>query len=54
VKRIVDDMYKKVRELLTGNQDRLKALAAALLQKETIEGGEIRKILGLPEKKAQA
>jgi len=54
VKRIVDDMHKKVRELLTGNQERLKTLAVALLEKETIEGGEIRTILGLPEKKAQA
>src|SRR5574341_13833 len=39
VKRIVDDMHKKVRELLTGNQERLKTLAVALLEKETIEGG---------------
>jgi cell division protease FtsH len=53
VKRLVDDSYDKVRGLLSGNQDRLKTLAAALLEKETIEGDEIRKILGLPEKKEQ-
>jgi cell division protease FtsH len=53
VKRLVDDAYKKVREALTANQDKLKKLAAALLEKETIEGDEIRKILGLPEKKEQ-
>jgi cell division protease FtsH len=53
VKRLVDDAYKKVREVLTANQDKLKTLAAALLEKETIEGDEIRKILGLPEKKEQ-
>jgi cell division protease FtsH len=53
VKRLVDDSYGKVRELLSGNQDRLKILAGALLEKETIEGDEIRKILGLPEKKEQ-
>jgi len=53
VKRLVDDAYKKVREMLTANQDRLKTLAVALLEKETIEGDEIRKILGLPEKKEQ-
>jgi cell division protease FtsH len=53
VKRLVDDSYEKVRGLLSGNQERLKTLAAALLEKETIEGDEIRKILGLPEKKAQ-
>ncbi len=53
VKRLVDDAYENVRGLLSGNQDRLKTLAAALLEKETIEGDEIRKILGLPEKKEQ-
>jgi cell division protease FtsH len=53
VKRLVDDSYGKVRELLSGNQDRLKNLATVLLEKETIEGDEIRKILGLPEKKEQ-
>jgi cell division protease FtsH len=54
VKRLVDDSYSKVRELLSGNQDRLKTLATALLEKETIEGDEIRTLLGLPEKKGQA
>ena len=53
VKRLVDDSYSKVRELLSGNQDRLKTLATVLLEKETIEGDEVRKILGLPEKKEQ-
>jgi cell division protease FtsH len=54
VKRLVDDSYSKVRELLSGNQAGLKTLATALLEKETIEGDEIRTILGLPEKKEQA
>lgn len=54
VKRLVDDSYRKVHELLSGNQDRLRILAAALMEKETIEGDEIRKILGLPEKKEPA
>jgi cell division protease FtsH len=53
VKRLVDDAYGKVRELLSANQDKLKLLSVALLEKETIEGDEIRKILGLPEKKGE-
>jgi len=53
VKRLVDDAYGKVRELLSANQDKLKVLSVALLEKETIEGDEIRKILGLPEKKGE-
>jgi len=54
VKRLVDDAYKKVLDVLRANQNKLKILAAALLEKETIEGDEIRKTLGLPEKKEQA
>ncbi len=51
VKRIVDAAYKKVQKLLKSNQSNLKTLAAALLEKETIEGEEIRNILRLPGKK---
>lgn len=51
VKRLVDASYKKVQRMLKANQNRLKTLAAALLEKETIEGDEIRKILRLPKKK---
>jgi cell division protease FtsH len=54
VKRLVDGAYQKVQELLGANKDKLKVLAIALLEKETIEGEEIRKIMGLPEKKLQA
>jgi cell division protease FtsH len=53
VKRLIDEAYHKVQETLAANQDKLRALAAVLLEKETIEGEEIRKILGLPEKKTQ-
>ena len=53
VKRLIDDTYKKAQGLLGANQDKLRMLAAALLEKETIEGEEIRRILGLPEKKEQ-
>ncbi len=53
VKRLIDAAYKKVQEMLKANQDKLKHLAAVLLEKETVEGGDIRKILGLPEKKGE-
>jgi cell division protease FtsH len=54
VKKLVDGSYAKAKELLTANQEKLRTLAAALLEKETLEGGEIRKILELPEKKKEA
>ncbi len=54
VKKLVDESYAKVKELLTANQEKLRTLAAVLLEKETLEGEEIRQILGLPEKKKEA
>ena len=54
VKKLIDASYLKVKEMLTKNQDRLRDLAKALLEKETLEGEEVRKILGLPEKKKEA
>ena len=45
VKRLIDEAYRKVKETLTANEEKLKTLALALLDKETIEGEEIRKIL---------
>jgi len=53
VKRLIDASYKKVQEMLKTNQDKLKQLAVVLLEKETVEGDDIRKILGLPEKKGE-
>jgi cell division protease FtsH len=50
-KRLIDEAYRKVQVMLAANEDKLRSLADVLLQKETIEGDEIRRILGLPEKK---
>ena len=52
VKRLIDEAYRKVKETLTANEEKLKTLALALLDKETIEGEEIRKILGIEKQKA--
>jgi cell division protease FtsH len=53
VKGLIDSAHVKVREIISGNQDKLKTLAIVLLEKETIEGEEVRRILGLPEKKSE-
>ncbi len=52
VKGLIDEAYQKVRKTLSANQDKLKLLAAELLEKETIEGDEIRRILGIEKGKA--
>jgi cell division protease FtsH len=53
VKRLIDEAYVTVKTTLTANQDKLRTLAAVLLEKETVEGEEVRKLLGLPEKKKE-
>ena len=53
VKRLIDNAYATSSKILSGNQDKLKTLAVVLLEKETIEGDEVRRILGLPEKKSE-
>ena len=54
VRQLIDGSYAKVKEMLTQNRERLGSLAKVLLEKETLEGEEIRKVLGLPEKKKEA
>jgi cell division protease FtsH len=45
VKRIVDETEARVRELLTQGNGRLKAIAQRLLDKEVLEGEELRQLL---------
>jgi cell division protease FtsH len=54
VRKLIDGAYAKVKDLLTVNQERLRSLAKVLLEKETLEGEEIRSVLGLTEKKKEA
>jgi cell division protease FtsH len=48
VRRIVDDSYDEVMGLLTEHRERLEALAAALLEKETLDGADAYAAAGLP------
>ena len=41
VRRIVDEAYGTARAILTGNLDRLHAMAAALMQYETLDADQI-------------
>lgn len=53
VRRIIDESYRKVRDMLSTDQERLRSLASVLLEKETLEGDEIRRILGIEKKQAK-
>jgi cell division protease FtsH len=50
VKKIIDDSYQKARSLLEQNRDKLKLLSNALLEKEVLDGEEVKKLLGIEKK----
>jgi cell division protease FtsH len=50
VRRIVDDSYREVIDLLTENRDKLDALAAALLEHETLDEDDAYAAAGVAHK----
>jgi cell division protease FtsH len=50
IKKIVDESYGKAKTLLQENQEKLKALAVALLEKEVLGGEEVKRLLGIEKK----
>lgn len=47
IKRIVDNCYTRAKEELSKNKDRLERLATVLLEKEVMDGEEVRRIVGI-------
>jgi len=47
IRSIVDECYDEARKLLTENKDKLQILAEALLEKEVLDGEEVKRIVGL-------
>ncbi|MHB8377847.1 MAG: ATP-dependent zinc metalloprotease FtsH [Dehalococcoidia bacterium] len=45
VRRLVDHAYQTARQIITGNKDRMDKLVSILLEEETIEGDDLRRIL---------
>ncbi|MDD4899641.1 MAG: ATP-dependent zinc metalloprotease FtsH [Candidatus Omnitrophica bacterium] len=50
VKRIIDDSYVSAKDLLSKNIDKLKVLSNALLEKEVLDGEEVKKLVGIEKK----
>ena len=48
VRRIVDECYEKAKRILTENRDKLERVATALLEKESLESGELTFLLEAP------
>jgi cell division protease FtsH len=47
VKKVIDEAYSTAKELLQQNTDKLKALSEALLEKEVLDGEELKRVTGL-------
>ena len=47
IKRIIDEAYVRAKDELTRHGEQLKALAAALLEKEVLDAEEVRSIVGI-------
>jgi cell division protease FtsH len=47
VKRLVDESYLKARTVLQQNLDKLNILSNALLEKEVLDGEEVKRLLGI-------
>jgi cell division protease FtsH len=50
VKKIASESYTKAKEILQQNMDKLKLLSNALLEKEVLDGEEVKKLLGIQKK----
>jgi len=50
VKKIIDTAYAKAKNLLLENKDKLMLLANTLLEKEVLDGEEVKKLLGIEKK----
>jgi cell division protease FtsH len=53
VKHVIDDSYQKAKALLQHHLDKLKILSTALLEKEVLNGEEVKKLLGIEKNTIQ-
>ncbi len=49
VKRVMDECYARARDLLTQHKEKISLLARTLLEREVIDGHEVKELLGLAE-----
>jgi cell division protease FtsH len=54
IRRLVDACYLRARQELSEHRAKLDAVANALLEKEVLDGEEVRRIAGIPAAAAQA
>ncbi len=50
VKKIIEESYAKAKEILRQNNDKLKMLSNALLEKEVMDGEAVKQLIGIEKK----
>jgi cell division protease FtsH len=50
VRKIIDEAYAKAKSLLQENIEKLKVLNNALLEKEVLDGDEVKRLTGIEKK----
>ena len=50
VKHIIDNCYARAEKLIKDNQEKLKILSGALLEKEVLNAEEVKRMLGIEKK----
>ncbi|HOB31790.1 MAG TPA: cell division protein FtsH, partial [Verrucomicrobiota bacterium] len=45
IKRIIDEAYRKAKDIIYSNRDKLELIATALLEHETLEGAQVEEIV---------
>ncbi|MEK7867963.1 MAG: cell division protein FtsH, partial [Candidatus Omnitrophota bacterium] len=45
IRKIIEECYKRAKDELTANVEKLKALAETLLEKEVLDSEEVKKIV---------
>jgi len=52
VRNIVDEAYHRAKDLLKANEEKLKTLSTALIEKEVMDGEEVKKLLNIQKQDA--
>ena len=53
IRRIVDEQSTRARGIVTSGRDKLDALAKALLERESLSGEEVDRVLGIERPKPE-
>jgi cell division protease FtsH len=54
IKNIISEQYKRALDIIRGKEDALRSVSQVLLEKEKIDGDELRELLGFDNREPEA